>query len=960
MHNGLEDKGRRLINLRDMRVGDILPEHFAASYPKFIELLESYYEFENEYDSTELLNHLFQARDITETDITLLNFIEDELLLGESYAEGFNNIRAQAQFSSVLFRSKGSKYSIEWFFRSFFGVDAEVLYPKENIFNVGESQIGPDTERYLTNDELYQTFALLVRTEIPLSQWKDIFKLFVHPAGMYLGGSVLIDRLAELGIDLEFELEQANSPTYSFTGSTVTEGSPATVDIVTTNVGDTNLFYYVIHGTTIDADFTTPPPTDVNNLQSVAVTSNSGQVALGMAIDGSTEPNETFTVVFYDGPVHTTARLVGTALCTVQDVQPVYRTVRSLSSITEGGSVSFTVTQQLAPGYEDFNYTISGLAAARALTPTSGTITAADFLAGGGSANINVNTTLSTAAEGNETITFAGTGATSGADEQSSADASTPTVSVVDASQSFSLIIKNGAVTTTQFEELDTITVEFSSTQFNAGTVFLEIINDGSGDVAASDFTNPSTGTTAIVGTPQSITCTGNPDTFTYTIDVADDADTTLETFRFRVYDDVSRTTTLVTSDEISLIPPGNMTLVAKLGSVQQTTFTEGDTITFEAGGTGLSDGTYHFGLVYTTADANDFTTTPPIDGSRESLTVSGGVFTTQPTALALSTTGGNTTFEDDETFTAEIRDANSGGVQQVVTGTLTIQDADPTYAVAFDVADIDEDETEIAAFDVTGTNVENGTTVGYTISGVTVGDILLSTTGSGGAYSQPGALTGTISMNSNAGALHFKAQTDATSETSETMTVTLDATDSKGDATSSPSDSVIINDTSTGSVSSYVLLGPSLVNLTTSDQGSLCNIEFNSSGVFEISGQAGQDTNARPDYNNSIFNGDGTSGGTGRWLSTGGSGSDYEIRVVKNENPGFNVTISHTGTSLTFGTWTSLSSTQDINVSISATDFVNFRSGNVVYDIQIREAGSQDLVLDTQLEVEALLNDLA
>ena len=289
MHNGLEDKGRRLINLRDMRVGDILPEHFAASYPKFIELLESYYEFENEYDSTELLNHLFQARDITETDITLLNFIEDELLLGESYAEGFNNIRAQAQFSSILFRSKGSKYSIEWFFRSFFGVDAEVLYPKENIFNVGESQIGPDTERYLTNDELYQTFALLVRTEIPLSQWKDIFKLFVHPAGMYLGGSVLIDRIAELGIDLEFELEQANSPIYAFTGSTVTEGSAATVDIVTTNVGDTNLFYYVIHGTTVDADFATAPPTDVNNLQSVAVTSNSGQVALGMAIDGSTE-----------------------------------------------------------------------------------------------------------------------------------------------------------------------------------------------------------------------------------------------------------------------------------------------------------------------------------------------------------------------------------------------------------------------------------------------------------------------------------------------------------------------------------------------------------------------------------------------------------------------------------------------------------------------------------------------
>ena len=133
-HDNFIDKRRRKLNLRDVHIENVLPEHFASSYPKFITLLEKYYEWQNQYDATELLNHLFLARDITETDITLLNFIEDELLLGGSYFEGSGDKRAAANFSSVLFRAKGSKYSIEWFFRSFFDIDPEVIYTKENIF----------------------------------------------------------------------------------------------------------------------------------------------------------------------------------------------------------------------------------------------------------------------------------------------------------------------------------------------------------------------------------------------------------------------------------------------------------------------------------------------------------------------------------------------------------------------------------------------------------------------------------------------------------------------------------------------------------------------------------------------------------------------------------------------------------------------------------------------------------
>ena len=158
MHNHFLDKNRRYINLRTAKIQGVLPEYFAASYPKFISLLEHYYDFLNENDSTEILTHLFASRDVNETDITLLSFIEDELLLGDAYFQGFSKpdatpeeretqLRAAANFSSIMFRSKGTRFAIEWFFRSFYGIDAEVIYPKENIFTIGEidSRIGADS-----------------------------------------------------------------------------------------------------------------------------------------------------------------------------------------------------------------------------------------------------------------------------------------------------------------------------------------------------------------------------------------------------------------------------------------------------------------------------------------------------------------------------------------------------------------------------------------------------------------------------------------------------------------------------------------------------------------------------------------------------------------------------------------------------------------------------------------------
>tara|TARA_B100001939_G_scaffold345110_1_gene360962 strand:- start:324 stop:1436 length:1113 start_codon:yes stop_codon:yes gene_type:complete len=190
----LQDLNRRDLDVPDYKVKEVLPEFFRESYPKLITLLDDYYEFEDSDASpSRLLNDLFKSRDITQTDVELLKYIEDELLLGQSYFEGFQDKRAAAKYSNTLYRSKGTKYSIQQFFRTFFGIDPEVIYTKKNVFKVGEvgeSLIGPNSQKYITDDKLYQTFALLIKAEKPFSQWKDTYKTFVHPAGMFVGAEI--------------------------------------------------------------------------------------------------------------------------------------------------------------------------------------------------------------------------------------------------------------------------------------------------------------------------------------------------------------------------------------------------------------------------------------------------------------------------------------------------------------------------------------------------------------------------------------------------------------------------------------------------------------------------------------------------------------------------------------------------------------------------------------------------
>jgi len=208
------DNKRTLLNFHRAEIDRVLPEHVVQDNPTLKTLFSKYYEWLDSSDNFGgQIQELYSNRDATQVPSKLLQYLEDELLLGQAYFGGFLNKREAIKYSNLLYRSKGTKYSTQQFFRGFFGVDPIVEYPKNNIFLVGPqidydldsvnnsgqqikqaaAEIGPESRKYITDDKLYQVLSVLIKSSLPLNQWKEVYKLFVHPAGVYLAGETLIE-----------------------------------------------------------------------------------------------------------------------------------------------------------------------------------------------------------------------------------------------------------------------------------------------------------------------------------------------------------------------------------------------------------------------------------------------------------------------------------------------------------------------------------------------------------------------------------------------------------------------------------------------------------------------------------------------------------------------------------------------------------------------------------------------
>lgn len=180
--------------IRPDSVREVLPAYFTTDYPILVNFLEYYYQsLDSDGEFGDALKEIYQITDIGSTDLKYLNNLFYELGMNVS-KDLFLNPREVLRSLADFFRSKGSKRSLEQFFRMFYNVDVELFYPKDLIFQLNDPTSllfpGLNTVKYLQDGKLYQILSLLIRTPIGFKEYEELYKKFVHPAGFYIGAEV--------------------------------------------------------------------------------------------------------------------------------------------------------------------------------------------------------------------------------------------------------------------------------------------------------------------------------------------------------------------------------------------------------------------------------------------------------------------------------------------------------------------------------------------------------------------------------------------------------------------------------------------------------------------------------------------------------------------------------------------------------------------------------------------------
>jgi hypothetical protein len=201
----LLDFNRRNINLTESKIKEVLPSHYLSDYPDLVKFLEYYYNFldsDANHGFDRIIQDLYKIRDLRSTEVSFLNQMFYEIGQKLVSADFFVDPQLVANLLGNFYRIKGSLYSAEGFFRAFYGEQPQVIYPKNSLFIVGQSEIGPESLKILQDGALYQVLSVLIRSGVPISKWRDLYKSFVHPSGFFLGGEVVIESFTNLNLNL--------------------------------------------------------------------------------------------------------------------------------------------------------------------------------------------------------------------------------------------------------------------------------------------------------------------------------------------------------------------------------------------------------------------------------------------------------------------------------------------------------------------------------------------------------------------------------------------------------------------------------------------------------------------------------------------------------------------------------------------------------------------------------------
>lgn len=594
----------------------------------------------------------------------------------------------------------------------------------------------------------------------------------------------------------------------------VDEGESFTVTLTTTNVATGTAIPYTITGVS-SGDISDEQLTGL-----LTISNNTATKTFTVTEDLTTEGSETFTLSLVNISESVSVTIGDTSTTPVQSFT---LDTGGVASINEGSDLTVTLTTVNVPDETTVAYTISGTGITTA--DIGGNSLTGNFTIQNNSATLILPITSDASTEGLETMTVA-----------LDNGESSVTVNINDTSVegNVSYTLSSSA---SEVDEGSSVTITLTTTNVDDATqTGYTITGVSSADIGGESLTGNFTinnNTANLVLTLASDVTTEGPETLTLSLNNGSDSID-------------------ITVNDTSTAAVPTFALSADAAAVN-----EGDTVTVTLTTTAVTDGDT-VAYTITGIDSNDLTA-----GS-----ITGNFTVTTNTDSLAFTFSEDVATEGTETMVLSL-DNGQDSISIVINDTSIAPAA--TYALAPSANSIDEGNT--LTITLTTTNVTDGTTVPYTITGVTAADI------------DDNTLTGNFTVNSNTASLSLPITADQTTEGSETLQLALD----NGLATTT----VTINDTSTTPAADFTIsvsaADSSNYTLSGTDRngsvsGTDPGLAFNSGDIVDFNVNA----NGHPFYIKTAavtgtgsqatgVTNNGSQNGTVRWIVPG-SGTFYYI----------------------------------------------------------------------------------
>lgn len=578
-------------------------------------------------------------------------------------------------------------------------------------------------------------------------------------------------------------------PTYSVEALSVPGNSPIQV-INETDVGETSVKFQVttenvsngtvLYYNVVGDNFTSSDLLSGSLSGTITISSNSGSVTLALAADTLTEGTENFTF-FLKNALNGT--VVASKTIRVEDTSrspATYSISQSQSIVTEGASLTFTITTTNVPAGSAIDYEIVGNAS-DFTTPLTGTIN----VGVGNTATLTVTTVADSLTEGPELVTV-------------NFNRDIPSVgyfyigSAVFTISDTSLAPSTYQVTSNKeiVNEGSTVTFTISTTSVPNGTTLYYTlggpgINGNDLDLYGATPIQIQGNTAQVTKTILTDSTTEGPESLTFylrtsTIQLNGDGSNytpNIVAAKTVIIEDISQNVATATISSVDYSDEGNTITF----TINTTNFPNGTTLYYQFSGTGITSDDFTDGLLtnsfQVTNNTYQFSKTLASDGSTE----------------------------NSENLVLSIKKVEQNSEYILASKTIVVYDTPPTVTYYVTPSTNEVNEGSGVFFAVTTTNVPNNTALYYTITGtgVTTSDVF-DTTGS--------PLEGQIVIVNNSGNIFKLFNLDSTSEGPENFTFNLKTGSTSGPTVASAT--ILVRDTSLTPVAPTYTMSPSVPSI--------------------------------------------------------------------------------------------------------------------------------------------------